>query len=194
MNKEEFKEVLEEKLQISKYLNKSEQERITNNIYNYCDKKRVYKGVLSSQLDQMILFLKNIGFTHEETITTISNGASLLQSNKKDMLAKYLLLATLPDSNNIPMRKDLLINYPKYYVMGIKTMYARFEYLKEKNYPVTKWYLFKMTNKEFAGHFSISHDLLLKSYPFDYSKVKDLLDLPGNEELKAKKVNEKYGI
>lgn len=187
MEVEEIRKLLEEKLNISYYLNDDNQKHFCIVIQKYCHSKRMYSKALSYYLDETIKSLNELGFEEAEIIHVIKNTPSLLHANKKDLFAKYLLLTILENKDDKLLRKNLLLNNPKYYVMGISTMYARIMFLLNKGEEyLTKWYVLKMTNKEFSERFGISYDQLIAQYPYDATKINEFLDWPGNEEIKEK--------
>lgn len=187
MQREEIEKTLEELFDLSKIVSKSEQQKILDILQKYCEDKRVYNKVLTYHLQNTIEFLTLLNFSKLEMITAIKNGPTIIHANKKDLLAKYLLLASLKETKSSEVvRKDLLINYPKYYVIGISTMYARMKYLaKLGEKSITKWHVMKMTNKEFENRFGFSQEKLIENYPYDETKMDELLNLPGNEKIKA---------
>ena len=129
---ENIENILEEKLKLSTHVSKRKKDEVSKNVYYYCLRKRVSDNVLANGVDDTIRFLKSLNFEMTEIIATISNGPSILHSNKKDMFAKYLILAVLDSTPLKHTRKELLINYPKYYVIGIQTLYSRYKYLDNK--------------------------------------------------------------
>ena len=193
IKKDIIKEVLEEKLNISVFLNEAAQESIITNIYNYCLSKRMYRESLANHLDQTIDFLQKLHFEQEEILAAINNSPSLIHANKQDMFAKYLILSVLDNTPLKSTRKELLVNRPKYYIIGIQTLYARYKFLSDKgsNY-ISKWYLLKMTNKEFEDCFGVSQESLTTMYPYDSNCILELLQLEGNEELEVK--SEVYNV
>lgn len=187
------KKLLEDKLNLSIYLNSAQISAFYNSIEKYLSKKRIYFDRFASNLDELIIFLNELGFEHLEIIQIIKDNPSLMHANKNDLLAKYLLLVVLGVSNNgKQIREEILINNPKYYVIGINTLYARLMFLGKKQEYLTKWYLLKMTNKEFENRFGISNEELLALYPYDNSKLYDFLDLPGNEQIKNRIMSQEY--
>lgn len=156
-----------------------------NTIKDYSRSKKISSKMINNELSSAIDFLTKLGLTNDEILTAIGTSPYIIATNKKDLLAKYLILSILVDpKTNKSIRKELLINYPKYYILGIHTLYSRFKYLTEKSLPITKWHLLKMTNTEFLNRFSLTQKELMKMYPYDDSKIKELFNLPGNEELK----------
>ena len=187
------KKLLEDKLNLSIYLNSAQISAFYNSIEKYLSKKRIYFDRFASNLDELIIFLNELGFEHLEIIQIIKDNPSLMHANKNDLLAKYLLLVVLGVSNNgKQIREEILINNPKYYVIGINTLYARLMFLGKKQEYLTKWYLLKMTNKEFENRIRISNEELLALYPYDNSKLYDFLDLPGNEQIKNRIMPQEY--
>ena len=188
------KNILEDKLNISCFLNEEEQNVFCKQIYSYIYPRIMTNTILISYLDETITFLQKLDFSHEDIISTLYNSPSLLQANKRDMLSKYLMLSPIVDSNGKKIRKDIMINSPKHLVRSASSIYARIIYLLNIGLSsITKWYVLKMTNKEFEERFHITNDELMKMYPYDDSKINELLEWPGNEEIKEKITQSRVG-
>lgn len=188
---EEAKKFLEEKLNLSEFLSKEAIDEFYSSMQRYLKKKRIYKNSLSYRLDETIEFLEFLDLEYLDILTTIKNYPSILHANKKDFLEKYLLLGVIKDpKTNEEIRKDILVNHSKYLIIGFKTLYARYKYLVENEEALTKYYLLKMTNKEFENTFKRSNEVLISEYPCDDNVLNELLDLEENAIFKEK-INEK---
>ena len=188
---EEAKKFLEEKLNLSEFLSKEAIDEFYSSMQRYLKKKRIYKNSLSYRLDETIEFLEFLDLEYLDILTIIKNYPSVLHANKKDFLEKYLLLGVIKDPHtNEGIRKDILVNHSKYLIIGFKTLYARYKYLVENGEPLTKYYLLKMTNKEFENTFKRSNEVLISEYPCDDNVLNELLDLEENAIFKEK-INEK---
>lgn len=180
-------QILEEKLNLSIFLRPDQIELFYNSIDKYLSSKRKSAESFEILLNETIIFLEELGFNTQEIIYIIWNHNSIIHANKKDFLAKYLLLAVLPNDE----RRSILINNPKYFVVGISNLYARFKYLEnlslrgDKNY-FSKWHLLKMTNNEWENKFGISVQDLECLYPYDKLKIDEFLNWPQNEMIKEK--------
>ena len=130
-----------------------------------------------------------------ELLTTVRNYPSLIHANKRDLLDKYLLLGVLKDSKtHEEMRRNILINHPKYLIIGIKTLYARYKFLLEQDSKfMTRYYLLKMTNNEFNKTFRITNETLVATYPYSDKVLYELLELKENAIYKEKIANLKEG-
>lgn len=182
----ELKRILEEKLNISYWLNLDSQNDFFKKIYSYIQPRIRNKDILNYYFDETIIFLQELDFSQEEIITTLYNSPSFLQSNKQDMFAKFLMLAPLLDKNSFqPLRKSIMIDSPKHLVRSTASIYARMNFLLNKGLEyITKWNVLKMTNKEFEERFHIKNEELMTMYPYDELKISELLEWPGNEEIK----------
>ena len=172
------KDLLEEKLNFTKYITASEKDYFYSILAKYLKKKKVYMNDFQNKLNETIQFLTFLDFNEQEIVTIIRHYPAILHTNKKDYFLKYLILASLIDND---LRKELVIHYPKYLIIGLKTLYARYEYLTtQKRKYQTKYYLLKMTNNEFKNTFGISHETLLAMYPYSDDKIEYFLNLPEN--------------
>lgn len=111
-------QILEEKLNLSIFLRPDQIELFYNSIDKYLSSKRKSAESFEILLNETIIFLEELGFNTQEIIYIIWNHNSIIHANKKDFLAKYLLLAVLPNDE----RRSILINNPKYFVVGISNL------------------------------------------------------------------------
>ena len=193
---EETKKFLEEKLNLSSFLTSDGIAAFYNAMQKYLEKKRIYKNALSSYIDETINLLKFLDLDYQEILLTIRNYPSILHADKQAFFTKYLLLAGLKDNEtNEIIRKDILINHPKYLIIGFETLYARYKCLLEQDPKyMTKYFLLKMTNNEFENTFKKSKEILIAEYPIKANVLAELLDLKGNEIFKEKIQNENLNM
>ena len=195
MANNELKEVLEKKFKLSTYLNKKEATLFYDSIEDYITRKKISINSLKNRIDETIEFLQFLDLKPVELLTTVRNYPSLIHANKRDLLDKYLLLGVLKDSKtHEEMRRNILINHPKYLIIGIKTLYARYKFLLEQDSKfMTRYYLLKMTNNEFNKTFRITNETLVATYPYTDKVIYELLELKENAIYKEKIANLKEG-
>lgn len=185
-----IKDLLEEKLCLSKYLTPENINTFYNAMNQYFKQKRFSYSYFANLLNTTIDFCQFLDLSFGEIIGIINNHPAIIHANKEELLAKYLLLAVLPDENEKSVRRDILLNHPKYLIVGLSTMYARYSYLSahDMGNNISKYYLLKMTNKEFENTFKISAEQLKAEYPTPdtLELIQKLLAWPENVDLKAK--------
>ena len=187
---EDFKNLLEEKLLLSKYLTSDNIISFYDKMSQYFTQKRFSYSYFNNLLNTTIKFLHFLNFDSTEIIQIIANHPAIIHANKTDLLAKYLLLAVLKDENNEPIRRDILLNHPKYLLGGINLLYARYNYLVQHGLDedISKYILLKMTNEEFAKKFKMSSEQLKADYPLGDTTelIRNISQWPENQQINDK--------
>ena len=187
---EDIRKLLEDKLLLTKYLTSDNIDSFYNVMSQYFTKKRFSYSYFSDLLHATGEFLRFLYFSPAEIIQIIANHPAIIHANKKDLLAKYLLIAILKDENQKLIRRDILLNHPKYLLGGIHLLYARYNYLIHNGLDdsISKYHLLKMTNAEFAKTFKISSEQLKAEYPLDDITllINDLAKWPENQQIGQK--------
>ncbi len=182
---DDIKNMLEEKLFLSKYLTTDNISNFYNAMSKYFSQKRFSYAYFADLLTKTIEFCQFLDFNQTEIIQIIANHPAIIHANKKDLLAKYLLIGVLKED-----RKDIFLNHPKYLLGGIGLLNARYNYLVNHGFEdnITKYYLLKMTNQEFAKTFKISSDQLKAEYSIKDINllINNLATWPENQDLKEK--------
>ncbi len=183
---EESKKYLEKRLNLKKYYNSKQIDEFYDSLDKYVIKRKIYLNDLTDCLDEGLDYLNLLGFNFAESIEIFKNYPPIIHVNKRDFLTKYLLLACLKEKDGTLIRKEIVLYNPKYLIIGLKTLYARYKFFLEQQRSkyLTKYYLLKMTNQEFKNTFDLGMDEVIETYPFDETVIKEFLDWPENKEIK----------
>ena len=174
---EDFKNVLEEKLQVSIYLNTKEQEEFYKIILEYLQ-NRSSLAYFAQNLDELLEFFKTLGYDTKSVIAVIKKWPAIIHTDKNHLFYKYLIMGRVVDENHESIRDDALLNHAKDFMISTNLLYARVKYL-EDNPQVLRDNIIK----EFVVSYGIDKSSLLENYPFNREALEEVLLWDENQEI-----------
>ncbi len=196
---EDLKNILEEKLFLSQFLDEKEKEHFFAVISHYLLNRSAIETFLKN-IDDTISFFEMVNVDYRDMLISIMNWPAIIHANKEELFIKFLLLANVVSWRTGELaRYNILINHPKDLMTGIDTIYARICYLQSehakillRNEGLTRRKILKVTHTEFEEMYRIKKEDLLSKYPFTAEAIREVMDWESNREF-VEKYDEKKG-
>ncbi len=184
---EDFKNVLEEKLQVSVYLNTKEQEEFYKIILEYLQ-NRSSLAYFAQNLDELLEFFKTLGYDTKSVIAVIKKWPAIIHTDKNHLFYKYLIMGRVVDETLESIRDDALLNHAKDFMISTSLLYARVKYLEDnpqvlRDNIINRRKVITTTNKEFVVSYGIDKNSLLENYPFNREALEEVLLWDENQEI-----------
>lgn len=188
MNKE-VKQMLEEKLFLSSFLDEKEKERFYQAINSYL-KNRSSIETVAKNLDELKDLYEILSIDYKSMLNSIVVWPAIIHTNKQDLLYKYLISDVVVNSEGIKVRDDILINHPKWFMTSLSLIYARVMFfLNEESNSVTRKNnitskkIFRITNDEFLETYGITKEKLITNFPISEEGLLEILSWEENKEI-----------
>ena len=184
---EDFRNILEEKLQVGIYLNSQEQAEFYQIISEYLQ-NRSSLSYFSQNLDELIKFFNTLGYDTKSVIEVIKKWPAIIHADKNHLFYKYLIMGKVVNENNESIRDDSLLNHAKDFMISTNLLYARVKYLIDnpqvlRDNIINRRKVITTTNKEFVISYNIDKNSLLENYPFNREALEEVLLWEENQKI-----------
>lgn len=184
---EDFRNILEEKLQVSIYLNPQEQAEFDQIILKYLQ-NRSSLSYFAQNLDELINFFNTLGYDTKSVIEVIKKWPAIIHADKNHLFYKYLIMGKVVNENRESIRDDALLNHAKDFMISTNLLYARVKYLIDnpqvlRDNIINRRKVITTTNKEFVISYNIDKNSLLENYPFNREALEEVLLWEENQKI-----------
>lgn len=151
---------------------------------------RTTSETFEKNFEETLDFYSFLGFSISDALHGIMGWPAIMHANKEELLKKYLVLAKVVDSSNVPIRDDIMVNHSKDLMTGFDLLYARTMFFLDADLDmvrhdnITRRKLIKTTNDEFEKIYRISRESLLDRYEVPKNVLDSLLSWDENDEIR----------